>query len=246
MTELEQLLTHSLTALVEQSEQQTALINALDARLQKMEQQLAHTAGASGPPGAAANERLADHPNLTQLIAAIRRAMDDADQNGALALHGHVVELAPGLAAAAESVEPNPDGPWHHAARIAERLSQQPAPPGRAATGAPDGAAPARDGFARLLADIGLRHDACCAYPHRSGTGPCLPRLPDPHAGLGRVGTAARTSYADSARRPAGANCQPTRNLANAGAVGTSPPLMSWPTERARRTAGSDGPAGRP
>lgn len=43
MTELEQLLTHSLTALVEQSEQQTALINALDARLQKMEQQLAHT-----------------------------------------------------------------------------------------------------------------------------------------------------------------------------------------------------------
>ena len=44
MTELEQLLTHSLTALVEQSEQQTALINALDARLQKMEQQLAHTA----------------------------------------------------------------------------------------------------------------------------------------------------------------------------------------------------------
>ena len=45
MTELEQLLTHSLTALVEQSEQQTALINALDARLQKMEQQLAHTAG---------------------------------------------------------------------------------------------------------------------------------------------------------------------------------------------------------
>ena len=45
MTELEQLLTHSLTALVEQSEQQTALINALDARLQKMEQQLAHTSG---------------------------------------------------------------------------------------------------------------------------------------------------------------------------------------------------------
>jgi hypothetical protein len=45
MTELEQLLTHSLTALVEQSEQQTALINALDARLQAMEQQLAHTAG---------------------------------------------------------------------------------------------------------------------------------------------------------------------------------------------------------
>jgi restriction endonuclease S subunit len=45
MTELEQLLTHSLTALVEQSEQQTALINALDARLQKLEQQLAHTAG---------------------------------------------------------------------------------------------------------------------------------------------------------------------------------------------------------
>ena len=43
MTELEQLLTHSLTALVEQSEQQTTLINALDARLQKMEQQLAHT-----------------------------------------------------------------------------------------------------------------------------------------------------------------------------------------------------------
>lgn len=45
MTELEQLLTHSLTALVEQSEQQTTLINALDARLQKMEEQLAHTAG---------------------------------------------------------------------------------------------------------------------------------------------------------------------------------------------------------
>jgi hypothetical protein len=44
MTELEQLLTHSLTALVEQSEQQTALINALDARLQKMEEQLAHAA----------------------------------------------------------------------------------------------------------------------------------------------------------------------------------------------------------
>ena len=44
MTELEQLLTHSLTALVEQSEQQTALISALDARLQKMEQQLAYPA----------------------------------------------------------------------------------------------------------------------------------------------------------------------------------------------------------
>jgi hypothetical protein len=44
MTELEQLLTHSLTALVEQSEQQTALINALDARLQTVEQQLAHPA----------------------------------------------------------------------------------------------------------------------------------------------------------------------------------------------------------
>jgi hypothetical protein len=44
MTELEQLLTHSLTALVEQSEQQTALINALDARLQMIEQQLAHPA----------------------------------------------------------------------------------------------------------------------------------------------------------------------------------------------------------
>lgn len=109
---------------------------------------------ASGPPGVAPNERLADHPNLTQLIAAIRRAMVDADQNGALALHGHVVELAPGLAAAAESVEANPDGPWHHAARIAARLSQQPAPPGQAATGASDGAAPARDGFARLLGEI--------------------------------------------------------------------------------------------
>lgn len=104
----------------------------------------------------AANDRLADHPNLTHLIAAIRRAMDDADQNGALALHGHVVELAPGLAAAAESVEANPDGPWHHAARIAGRLSQQPAPPGQAATGAPNGATPARGGFARLLADIAL------------------------------------------------------------------------------------------
>jgi hypothetical protein len=44
MTELEQLLTHSLTALVEQSEQQAALIDALDARLQKMERQLAHSA----------------------------------------------------------------------------------------------------------------------------------------------------------------------------------------------------------
>lgn len=102
----------------------------------------------------AADDRLADHPHLTQLIRAIRRALTDADQHGALALHGHVVELAPGLAAAAESVEANPDGPWHHAARIAGRISQQPAPPGQAATGAPDGAAPARDGFARLLADI--------------------------------------------------------------------------------------------
>lgn len=102
----------------------------------------------------AANDRLADPPNLTQLIAAIRRALDDADQNGALALHGHVVELAPGLAAAAESVEANPDGAWHHAARISGRISQQPAPQGQAATSAPDGVASARDGFARLVADI--------------------------------------------------------------------------------------------
>ncbi len=34
--------------------------------------------------------------------------------------------------------------------------SRQPVPPGHAAAGAPDGAAPARDGFARLLADIGF------------------------------------------------------------------------------------------
>jgi hypothetical protein len=82
--------------------------------------------------------------------------VNDADQHGALAFHGHVVELAPGVAAAAESVEPNPDGPWHHAARIAGRLSQQPAPPDGAETGGPAGAAPARNGFARLLADIGF------------------------------------------------------------------------------------------
>ena len=80
------------------------------------------------------------------------------------------------------------------------------------------------------------RHEHGCAYPHRSGTSPCLPRLPDPHAGLGRVGTAARTSYADSARRPAGANRQSTRNLEDAGAVGTSPPLMSWPADRTGAT----------
>ena len=40
MTELEQLLTHSLTALVEQSEQQTALINALDAHTEMSSQAL--------------------------------------------------------------------------------------------------------------------------------------------------------------------------------------------------------------
>jgi hypothetical protein len=59
MTELEQLLTHSLTALVEQSEQQTALINALDARLQKMEQQLAHPAE---PPERQARPRTTSWP----------------------------------------------------------------------------------------------------------------------------------------------------------------------------------------
>ena len=40
MTEIEQLLTGSLTALVEQAEQQTALIAALDGRLRLLEHQV--------------------------------------------------------------------------------------------------------------------------------------------------------------------------------------------------------------